>query len=172
MPKAIFLGVIKSYDPARGFGFVYADNEKRDFFFHITAVAGPSPPNIGDKVSFSLKEKNGKLSAHDVEITARKSREVKKKTLQGFPCIRGGSIKGFKIDKTIRSVITTRCNSVDEARDELLREAESCGADAVFYYVWHRESDLHNAWFLIWHVGKYRETTFWAEGDAVKLVPV
>ena len=88
-------GTVKFYNPTKGFGFIFADKEKKDIYFHITAINGASPPKVGDKVSFYLEEKKGRASACDVDITYiaaktsfQKAEYRTQKTLQGFPCIR------------------------------------------------------------------------------------
>lgn len=36
-------GVIVYWNPAKGFGFIYSDEEKRRIFFHISQYKGPKP---------------------------------------------------------------------------------------------------------------------------------
>lgn len=169
-----YSGTVKFYNSNKGFGFIYFDKEKQDIYFHITAINGPNPPKAGDKVSFSIQEKNGRKSACDIDVfAATVTPEINHtKTLQGFPCIRGDQINGFKKNATIKKITTTGYNTVDEAKEALISEAKACGANAVFDYIWHRESDLEDEYFLIWYQGKTRVTYFWAEGTAIRLIPI
>lgn len=105
-----------------------------------------------------------------MEITHANSRPKPIKSLQGFPCIRGELINDFKVAKIIKKITTYGYDTVAEAQDNLIRSAKECGANAVFNYIWHRESDWSDDYFLIFHMGRSRKTTFWAEGNAVRLI--
>jgi CspA family cold shock protein len=171
-------GTVKFYNPIKGFGYIYADKEKKDVFFHITAIKGANPPKIGDKVSFFIEENKGRESARNIDIINivekahfNDSANRIPKSLQGFPCIRGETINGFKVNRIIKKMETSGFNTVDEAKEALIAMAKQSGANAIFNYIWHRESDLEDEYFLIWYQGKTRVTCFWAEGTAVQLVP-
>lgn len=177
MPLLRFTGKVKFYNPSRGFGFIYVDDQMPNVFFHITSIRGSAPPRVGDELSFYLKESKGKMVAFDAAVTPHFSKDetrnkagVTKKELDGFPCIPGASIRGFRIDGPMVEISTSRHGSVAEARTRLIEIARYHSANAIFNYVWYRESDLRNAVFLIWYLGKYRDTYYWAEGTAVKLV--
>lgn len=43
-------GMVKFYNPMKGFGFIHSDKEKIDVFFHITDIKGANPPKIEDRV--------------------------------------------------------------------------------------------------------------------------
>ena len=64
-------GTVTFYDPAKGFGFVRADETKEDFFFHHKSILY-EPVNEGDKVIFTVIKsvyKPGKLCAVEVQKT-------------------------------------------------------------------------------------------------------
>ncbi|MGW8389818.1 cold-shock protein [Pseudoduganella sp. HUAS MS19] len=66
-------GTIKYFNANRGFGFIVVPGES-DIFFHISALNGDDTPNTGDLASFKIGTgKDGRKSAIDVKITARKS---------------------------------------------------------------------------------------------------
>ena len=48
-------GVIKWYNPRKGFGFIEVEGEK-DVFLHNTQVPDGTELNEGDKVSFEIEE--------------------------------------------------------------------------------------------------------------------
>ncbi|MFM8342454.1 MAG: hypothetical protein ACKN9F_09585, partial [Methylomonas sp.] len=92
------------------------------------------------------------------------------KSLQGFPCIRGETVHGFRVNKVIKKIQTNGFDTVDEAKETLIKMAKESGGNAIFNYIWHRESDLEDEYFLIWYQGKRRVTYFWAEGTVVQLI--
>lgn len=63
-------GIVKWFNPAKGFGFIQPDNGGKDVFVHISAVekAGLSTLNEGAKVSFEEKENRGKTSAENLRV--------------------------------------------------------------------------------------------------------
>ena len=63
-------GVVKWFNPAKGFGFIQPDNGGKDVFVHISAVekAGLSTLNEGAKVSYEEKEHRGKMSAENLRV--------------------------------------------------------------------------------------------------------
>ena len=59
-------GVVKWFNPTKGFGFIKPDAGDKDVFVHISAVeaAGLGTLNEGDKISFELeKDRRGRESA-------------------------------------------------------------------------------------------------------------
>ena len=58
-------GIVKWFNPAKGFGFIQPDSGGKDVFVHISAVerAGLNTLNEGAKVSYEEKETLGKMSA-------------------------------------------------------------------------------------------------------------
>jgi cold shock protein len=163
-------GTVKFYNGEKGYGFIYGD-KIQDVFFHISAVKGAYPPKVGERVAFYLTEKKGRKAARDIEIKGLVSKNKPRNILQGFPCVRGGSLKGFRVALDCSKLTTDYYTTVSEAQSALISKAKKEGANAIFNYVWHRESDWSDDYFLIWKYDRTRKTTFWAEGHAVKLTP-
>ena len=62
-------GVVKWFDPKKGFGFIQPDDGGRDVFVHISAVqnAGMQGLNEGQKVSYEATPgRQGKISAENL----------------------------------------------------------------------------------------------------------
>ena len=61
-------GTVKWFNGAKGFGFIAREDGGEDVFVHISAVerAGLTSLGEGQPVSFTLTERNGKLSATDL----------------------------------------------------------------------------------------------------------
>lgn len=63
-------GVVKWFNPTKGYGFIAPDTGGKDVFVHISAVqrAGLRTLNEGQKVSFEIEtQQNGRLAAIDLE---------------------------------------------------------------------------------------------------------
>ena len=59
-------GVVKWYNPTKGFGFIEPVSGGKDVFLHVSAVerAGHGDPQEGDKISYDLeKGRDGRESA-------------------------------------------------------------------------------------------------------------
>ena len=66
-------GVVKWFNPAKGYGFIEPDDGSRDVFVHISAVerAGLATLQDGQKVTFELVPgRDGKTSAENLAPTA------------------------------------------------------------------------------------------------------
>ncbi|GGI94358.1 hypothetical protein GCM10007973_33080 [Polymorphobacter multimanifer] len=63
-------GVVKFFNAQKGFGFVVRDDGGEDVFVHISAVeaAGLTGLADGQPMSFTLTERNGRISATDIAI--------------------------------------------------------------------------------------------------------
>ncbi len=63
-------GVVKWFNPVKGFGFIQPDSGGKDVFVHISAVerAGLSTLNEGSKVSYEEKDNRGKTSAENLRV--------------------------------------------------------------------------------------------------------
>jgi CspA family cold shock protein len=60
------VGVVKWFNPTKGYGFIQPDDGSKDVFVHVTAVAqsGLGDLKEGQRVSFDLERGNqGKTSA-------------------------------------------------------------------------------------------------------------
>ncbi len=64
------IGIVKWFNPTKGYGFIQPDNGGKDVFVHISAVekAGLTTLNEGTKVSYELKENRGKSSAENLRV--------------------------------------------------------------------------------------------------------
>jgi cold shock protein len=67
MPK----GIVKWFNPTKGYGFIQPQGGGKDVFVHISAVerAGLSTLNEGQAVEFEIVENRGKSSAENIKIT-------------------------------------------------------------------------------------------------------
>lgn len=63
-------GVVKWFNPTKGYGFIQPSDGGKDVFVHITAVhdAGLKTLNENQKVSFELTENKGKTSAVNLKV--------------------------------------------------------------------------------------------------------
>ncbi|HLB80814.1 MAG TPA: cold-shock protein [Dongiaceae bacterium] len=67
-------GIVKWFNPAKGFGFIQPEDGSKDVFVHISAVerAGLSSLAEGQKVSFDVQAgQNGKSSAENLSVADR-----------------------------------------------------------------------------------------------------
>jgi len=66
-------GIVKWFNPTKGFGFIEPESGGNDVFVHISAVerAGISTLNEGDRIEYELvKGQNGKSSAEDLKLVS------------------------------------------------------------------------------------------------------
>jgi len=65
-------GVVKWFNPTKGFGFIQPDQGGSDVFVHISALerAGLSTLNEGQKVGYELATNKGKTSAANLKLVA------------------------------------------------------------------------------------------------------
>jgi len=66
-------GIVKWFNPTKGFGFIQPDDGGSDVFVHISAVerAGLRSLSEGQKVGFELERdgKSGKMSAGQLTVS-------------------------------------------------------------------------------------------------------
>ena len=65
-------GVVKWFNPTKGYGFIQPDQGGSDVFVHISAVerAGLSTLSEGQRVSYELATNKGKTSAANLKLMA------------------------------------------------------------------------------------------------------
>ena len=63
-------GIVKWFNPNKGFGFIQPDQGGSDVFVHISALerAGLSTLNEGQKLSYELATNKGKTSAANLKL--------------------------------------------------------------------------------------------------------
>ena len=63
-------GIVKWFNPSKGFGFIQPIEGGPDAFVHISAVesAGMSTLNEGAKISYDLESSKGKTSAVNLKL--------------------------------------------------------------------------------------------------------
>lgn len=62
-------GVVKWFNPGKGYGFIAPEAGGDDIFVHISAVqrAGLRKLNEGERVKFALQQREGRVAAVDLE---------------------------------------------------------------------------------------------------------
>ncbi|HEX9322266.1 MAG TPA: cold-shock protein [Xanthobacteraceae bacterium] len=65
-------GIVKSFNPAKGYGFIERANGGKDVFIHISAVerAGLSTLAEGQSVTFDVVVNRGKEAAENLKLAA------------------------------------------------------------------------------------------------------
>lgn len=63
-------GIVKWFNPTKGFGFIQPEQGGNDVFVHISALekAGLSTLNEGQRVGFELATEKGKTSATNLQL--------------------------------------------------------------------------------------------------------
>ena len=64
-------GIVKWFDPAKGFGFIQPEDGSKDVFVHVSAVqkAGMESLAEGQRVSFDVVSERGKSAAGNLQAT-------------------------------------------------------------------------------------------------------
>jgi len=63
-------GVVKWFNPTKGYGFIQPQGGGKDVFVHISAVerAGLTTLNEGQPVEYEIEENRGKTSAVNLKV--------------------------------------------------------------------------------------------------------
>lgn len=71
-------GVVKWFNPTKGYGFVQPDQGDSDVFVHVSALqkAGIQTLNEGARVSYELETNKGKTSAVNLQVIQGWNQEV------------------------------------------------------------------------------------------------
>lgn len=64
------VGIVKWYNPHKGFGFIQPEQGGQDIFVHATAVqqAGLQTLNEGQRVSYDVVTNRGKTAAANIRV--------------------------------------------------------------------------------------------------------
>lgn len=64
-----FTGIVKWFNPGKGYGFIAPDHGGNDIFVHISAVqhAGLRKLSEGERVRFALQQREGRVAAIGIE---------------------------------------------------------------------------------------------------------
>ena len=63
-------GMVKWFNPTKGYGFIQSQGPGKDVFVHISAVerAGLSTLNEGQQIDYEIEESRGKTSATNLKV--------------------------------------------------------------------------------------------------------
>lgn len=63
-------GIVKWFNPKKGFGFIQPEEGGKDVFVHMSALTQAGIRNLdeGQKVSYELTTERGKISATDLKL--------------------------------------------------------------------------------------------------------
>jgi CspA family cold shock protein len=78
-------GVVKFFNPQKGFGFIVRDDGGEDVFVHISAVeaAGLTDLADGQPLEFTLVDRGGRISATDIKIEGEPMEVVRTPRAEG-----------------------------------------------------------------------------------------
>ena len=87
-------GVVKFFNPQKGFGFIVRDDGGEDVFVHISAVeqAGLTDLADGQPLEFTLVDRGGRISATNLKIEGEPMEVVRTRAAEGGAG--GGSAAG------------------------------------------------------------------------------
>jgi CspA family cold shock protein len=63
-------GMVKWFNPTKGYGFIQSQGAGKNVFVHISAVerAGLSALNEGQQIDYEIEESRGKTSATNLKV--------------------------------------------------------------------------------------------------------
>lgn len=63
-------GIVKWFNPTKGYGFVQPDDGSNDVFIHISKLEEKGIANLQEdqKISYDIEESRGKTSATNIEL--------------------------------------------------------------------------------------------------------
>ena len=63
-------GTVKWFNTTKGYGFAEPDDKSKDIFIYISAVelSGLGGLNEGQRISYKIESKDGKVSAINIEL--------------------------------------------------------------------------------------------------------
>jgi CspA family cold shock protein len=61
-------GVVKTFIPARGYGFISPDDGSKDVFVHATSITDGAKLSVGDVVRFDVSQEMRGPKATNVEV--------------------------------------------------------------------------------------------------------
>jgi CspA family cold shock protein len=64
------IGIVKWFNPTKGFGFIQPEGGDKDVFVHISALekAGLRTLKENQRVSYELESNKGRVSATNIEV--------------------------------------------------------------------------------------------------------
>lgn len=71
MENNYLTGKIKFYNKDKGFGFIYCETKKQDYYFNIKNINNGDIPNENDVVTFKTIDNPKGISAVDITITSK-----------------------------------------------------------------------------------------------------
>ena len=140
-------GRVKFYSTEKGYGFLHSEEKTSDYYFHISQIIGAEPPKQGDTVEFVVGMHNGKPQAQHISILANEKVAQSERQLDGFPCIRGQSVRGFIVTEDLGHITIgmpvfgffRAYTTVNRARDDLIWKAQRMGANGIINFVFHND---------------------------------
>lgn len=128
------LGTLKRWNDEKGFGFIEPDAGGRDIFVHIKAFHNRSRrPQTGERLSFEVRETDGKIQAALVVYNGEKTGPSKLKIIKNRSRIKAAVVSGL----TLALIFTLAI--LRKIPQELIL-VYSVASLAAFLMYWHDKS--------------------------------